>query len=84
MKNGTPVIAFEGGPSETILDGQNGYIIKNGDFNDFAQKAIKLIRDKTLYERFSKNSVEYIKKNWNFDKSFLDLEAMLKRISSEN
>ena len=84
MKNGTPVIAFEGGPSETILDGQNGYIIKNEDFKGFAQKAIELIRDKTLYERFSKNSVEYIEKNWNFNKSFLDLEAMFKRISSEN
>ncbi len=39
MKNGTPIIAFKGGPSETILDGQTGYLIKNYNFNDFVKKS---------------------------------------------
>ena len=29
MNYGIPVIAFEGGPSETIIDGLAGYLIKS-------------------------------------------------------
>lgn len=80
MLNGTPVISFEGGPSETIIDGQTGYIVKKNDVNDFARKAIKLIKEKNLYNEFSKNASEHIRNNFNLDKSVLKLESLLRNI----
>ena len=68
MKCGTPIIAFEGGPSETIINEITGYLIKNQDTNQFAQKAIKLMKDKELYYKFSKNAKTHIKEKFNFEK----------------
>jgi len=80
MLNGTPVIAFEGGPSETILDGKTGYIIKTNDLNDFAQKAIKLIENKELIKEFSIRGKEYIISNFNMEKSISSLEEIFQNI----
>lgn len=78
MKNGTPVVAFEGGPSDTIIDGQTGYTIKNVNLNDFAQKSIKLLQDKILRRRFSENAKQHVKTNFNLEKSFLVLENIFR------
>ena len=78
MQNGTPVIAFEGGPSETILSGKTGYIIKNNEIGDFAKKAIKLIEDKSLHDNFSKYAKKYIKKNFNLEKKIVEFESILR------
>lgn len=77
MKNGTPVIAFEGGPSETIQDGKTGYIIKNGNLNDFTSKAIKLLKDKNLNKYFSKNGMTHVRKNFSFRKGVSNFESLL-------
>lgn len=73
MNNGTPVIVFNGGPSESIQNGINGYIISNYDLRDFAQKAIKLLKNKSLHERFSINAKIHIKKSFSFENSFSNL-----------
>ena len=83
MKCGTPVIAFEGGPSETIINGITGFLIKNQDTNQFAQKAIKLMKDKELYKKFSKNAKTHIKEKFNFKKSISDLESLFQKLISE-
>jgi len=78
MKNGTPVIAFEeGGPAETIINGKCGYLIKNYDLDDFAQKAVRLLKDKTLYVNFSRNAVEYVRKSFSFDKGYSILKEII-------
>jgi len=79
MKNGTPVIAFEGGPSETIIDGKNGFIIKNHNLDEFANKAIELINNKLLYLELSKKSIKHIIQNFNFQRSVLDLELIFQK-----
>jgi len=85
MKNGTPVIAFNrGGPSETILDGKTGFLIKNKDYQEFAQKSIQLITDKMLYEKFSTNAKQYVKKKYNFEENVSNFTIILKRIISKN
>ncbi|KKL77080.1 hypothetical protein LCGC14_2038460, partial [marine sediment metagenome] len=80
MKNGTPVIAFEGGPSETILNGKSGYIIKSNELNDFSKKAIKLIEDKSLHENFSKYAKKHVKENFNIEKKISELESILRHL----
>ncbi len=83
MKNGTPVIAFEGGPSETIIDNKTGFIIKKDDINSFAKNALKLIYDKKLHEYFSKNARIHVKENFSFEKSFKILENIFNKISQK-
>ncbi|MFX1392260.1 MAG: glycosyltransferase family 4 protein [Promethearchaeota archaeon] len=85
MFNGTPVIAFEeGGPKETILDGKTGYLIKNRNLNEFAEKAINLMKDKELYNKFSENAKEHVKTNYCYKKLVPDLELILLKIINKN
>ena len=42
MSNATAVIAFEGGPSDTIVNGKTGFVIQNQDIDEFASKALLL------------------------------------------
>ena len=84
MERGVPVIAFEGGgPSETIQDGKTGYLIENYSIDDFAKKAINLIKDENLYGKISDNAKKHVRTCFNFEKSVLNLEMILKDIVSE-
>jgi glycosyltransferase involved in cell wall biosynthesis len=83
MKNGTPVIAFEGGPSETIVDGKTGYIIKTNNFDDFAQKTLMLMEEEKLYEQFSKSGKKHVLQNFNLEKGISSLETILRDIIEE-
>ena len=77
MKNSTPVIAFEsGGPSETIINDKTGFLIKNNDFDDFAQKTIFLMKDKIYREKLSRKARKYIIKYFNIEDSISHLEIM--------
>lgn len=82
MKNGTPVIAFEGGPSETIINGKTGFIITKNNIDQIVYRATKLIKNKYLYMDFSRNSINHIIKDFDFHKSVLDLELFFQRVIS--
>ena len=57
----TPVIAFNcpSGPNEIIIDGRNGYLVKNQDVNDLRKKMLNFPYDKFDY----RDLVNSIKKN---------------------
>lgn len=56
---GLPIVSFDcpTGPSEIILDGENGYLIKNFDVKQMSQKIVELIRNDELRLRFSRNAM---------------------------
>lgn len=82
MLVGTPILAFDNaGPSETIKNGKTGYLIKCYDINDFAKKAVNLIKDTPLYKKFSENAKEHDRNYYNFEKSFSNLKHILEIIS---
>lgn len=55
---GLPCISFncKEGPAETIDDGINGYLIKNGNTSQFANAAIELMTNKTKLLEFGKRT----------------------------
>lgn len=74
MSQGTPVVAYDVrvGPRAIVEDGKNGYLIPDGDANDFAQKVGLLLTDKELREKMSLSALthsldfreEIIMKKW--------------------
>jgi glycosyltransferase involved in cell wall biosynthesis len=57
------------GPEAIYLKtGQNGYLFKKGDIEDMMDKIVTLLEDKNLYESFSKQAEETIKKEASVEK----------------
>jgi GalNAc-alpha-(1->4)-GalNAc-alpha-(1->3)-diNAcBac-PP-undecaprenol alpha-1,4-N-acetyl-D-galactosaminyltransferase len=59
MAAGLACISFDciAGPSDLINDGENGYLIKNGNIKDYLTKLNNLINSPELIEQFSKRSI---------------------------
>ncbi|MBK7134064.1 MAG: EpsG family protein [Bacteroidales bacterium] len=58
MNHYLPVVSFDikTGPNEIITDGVDGYLIKDNDINDMAEKILKLLFDKELLGTMSFNA----------------------------
>ncbi|MBD3203788.1 glycosyltransferase [Candidatus Woesearchaeota archaeon] len=64
---GIPVVATKnGGPSEIIDPGKNGYLIDPKDPKDISAKIKKLLKDKKLWEKISKNSIQIVKDQYSW------------------
>jgi trehalose synthase len=62
---GTPVVASNvGGIPTQITDGYDGFLHEPEDHSGFSNSVVKLLRDKNLRERFAKNGIEHVKKNF--------------------
>ncbi|KAF0825972.1 N-acetyl-alpha-D-glucosaminyl L-malate synthase BshA [Cytobacillus firmus] len=62
MACGVPCIGTDvGGIPEVIRDGETGYICILGDITDISRKAIKLLTDEKLLDRFSSQSISLAK-----------------------
>lgn len=68
-----PVVSFDikTGPKECIIDKKNGYLIKEFDIEDMAEKIEMLIENKDLRKSFSENALNDIKK--------FELESIIKK-----
>lgn len=54
---GLPVVATDNrGHRELVKNGENGYLVKLGDYAGFARKVVEIIGDKGLYEQLSANA----------------------------
>ncbi|TDW47120.1 glycosyltransferase involved in cell wall biosynthesis [Flavobacterium sp. 270] len=55
---GLPIVAFNcpEGPSEIIRDGHNGFLVENGNIDEFSQKVEALIESKTLRDSLGRNA----------------------------
>jgi glycosyltransferase involved in cell wall biosynthesis len=57
MASGVPVVARdEGGPSDTVRDGETGYLTPPADMAAFADKVMLLANDVVLRKRMSRNA----------------------------
>lgn len=55
MACGVPVVSTnQGGPSETVVDGETGYLVPPGDGRIFANRVMLLLQDHTLRKQMGK------------------------------
>lgn len=63
MAAGLPVVSLDGeGNRDIISDGENGFLIQQGDIETFVQRIKDLIKDNQLYNRIALNGQESAKK----------------------
>ena len=76
MANGLPIIATDQGAIvESVIDGENGFIIEKEAPEQIAQKLEELIKDEALREKFGERSRE------NYEANFTE-EQMIKKLTS--
>ncbi|TKX32071.1 glycosyltransferase family 4 protein [Campylobacter estrildidarum] len=65
-----PSIAFDinTGPSDIIDNEKSGFLIKDGDLNEFANKLCLLMDDENLRKEFGKNAKAKVEENFNKEK----------------
>lgn len=58
MATGLPAVSFrcKEGPEEIIDDGANGFLVEEGNVQQFAEQAIKLMKDEDLLKKFAANT----------------------------
>lgn len=63
MQSGLPCVVFDCpyGPGDVVLDGQNGFVVKDGDISAFAARLEQLMSDGDLRQRFSERSLERVR-----------------------
>ena len=59
MSCGIPVVAFDCpyGPSDIITDGKDGFLIRNNDIHDFAEKVCLLMDKPDLRKKMGKAGI---------------------------
>lgn len=63
MQCGVPCVSFDCpyGPSDIIENGVNGYLIENGNVEEFAKAILKLIEDNELRKKMGKMAIDKAK-----------------------
>ena len=64
MNYGTPCVSFDcpHGPADIIKNGEDGFLIENGNIDDFSNAVINLIGDRENRERMGNNAKENVKR----------------------
>lgn len=77
MASGLAVIATDCvGPKEIIQNGENGFLIKQKDYNDLKSKFSELIKNKNLIKKFGENGRKTVEEKYDIKiitKEWLDL-----------
>jgi len=80
MSAGTPVVAWnKGGPTDSVIDGETGFLAKPYEITDFAQKIALLLRDPALRFKMGERAIEHVKKNFSWEKHCAILEKEIKK-----
>jgi len=62
---GLPVVAFRsGGVPYTVIENETGFLVNERDIDGYAQKVMKLIDDRNLYNTMSHSAKEFVLNNF--------------------
>tara|TARA_Y100001968_G_scaffold313758_1_gene338300 strand:- start:5318 stop:6430 length:1113 start_codon:yes stop_codon:yes gene_type:complete len=83
LKHGMPVIASDvGGISESVINGENGFLIPREDHKILANSLEILLNDSEIMKKFGKKSRELYLSNFTFSKMAIKTEKIYKDIIS--
>ena len=81
---GKPVITVaEGGPKETVLDGETGFLIQT-NVQTLASRIIQLLQDDKLRAQFSEKAIKHIKENFDWSDSVKRFLKVCEELRNEN
>jgi len=79
LATGLPTITTNHGAfSEQIVEGSNGFMVNEGDFNALADKILFMIENQELWPSMGNFGREHVKKKFNLE-TLIDQEADLYR-----
>jgi len=82
MACGTPVVGVrEGGVRETVVHGETGLLVER-DPRLFADAVSSLLRDPERRDDMGRQGVEYVKREWSWERSVATLERRLEEAAA--
>jgi len=84
MACGTPVLATQvGAIPDIIRDGETGFLLESNDPKHIAEKIIELFNKPALLEKVSKNAYEWVRENFNEEKTLESWRRMLQELETQ-
>ena len=81
MASARPVVSTNrGGPSETVLDGETGFLVPPGDPAALAERVLQLLRDPALRQRMGTAGREHVLRNFTAAASARSFERTLEQV----
>ena len=78
---GTPLIATDsGGPAELFENKHSGHLVPNRDVNSMVKAILELSSDPKLMQKYSRNSRDYIRKNYKFSTSLMEISHIYNKL----
>lgn len=85
MGAGLPVVAWNsGGPRDIVINGQTGFLAKPFSLDDFAEKILKILKDKKLRQKMSRAAWQRVKDEFSWERHLDILEKEIKKILAES
>ncbi|WP_298314726.1 glycosyltransferase [uncultured Aquimarina sp.] len=72
------------GNRDLVIDGVNGYVIKNNDIQDMSKKIISLYKNEKLRKKMEESSYELFKKNYDLNDNIFIIESLYQKYASIN
>ena len=77
----TPVVASDvGGIPLQVIDGETGYLCEPTDYDDFAEKIVKIIEDQCLGKELGQNGKHHVQNNFLITRLMLEWIQQVKSI----
>jgi glycosyltransferase involved in cell wall biosynthesis len=81
MACGKPVVATKvSGIPEAVRDGETGYVVEVGDYEDFSDRVLKILRDKQLRDRMGMNARALVEREFNYKKIIPQLAQLIEEL----
>jgi glycosyltransferase involved in cell wall biosynthesis len=76
-----PIVAYNcGGPSEIIIDGETGFLVEPHNFEQLAEKTMKLINDKEICIRMGKAGRQRVVEKFNIERYVREMEEVFDNV----
>jgi glycosyltransferase involved in cell wall biosynthesis len=83
MSVGVPVVATRcGGPSEIIIDGENGLLVPIRDEKSLADKVIYLLQNKESAKKMAENAKQHVAKYFSIESMITGYQNLYKKVLS--